>query len=269
MTQTTLVLTFQDFIARVAEYLGVSAYGTSVAAKPTDTHDLDVCKRLVNDGFRRFFNSNPRWNWVKRLFTITFDPNGTSDKCVGGENWRYYMPNGFYGQILGWITYGGNTGISHLVRRTEQEIRAARSSAETSGEPGVYDVRPLAGDDAGRWEIVVWPGPSSARTVTGKCLIYPNKLIEDGDVLNCGPVFDEAVLAAALAEAERQREDSSGLMESNWAESLVRAIAIDQRTAPTTVGYNADRSDDIGPGRRRGFSGVDSYVSGDGNTYNF
>lgn len=72
MADPTLGFQFQDLILRVAEFLGVADYTNGTAAVPTDAHDLDLCKRLVNDGYRRYTNSNPNWQVTTPPTTITF-----------------------------------------------------------------------------------------------------------------------------------------------------------------------------------------------------
>lgn len=263
MPEPTLRLTFEDMILRVAEYLGVADVDstTGVAAVPANAHDLEVCKRLVNDGYRRFYNSHPRWNWTNRIWTLTFDTAGTGPNNVGGDNWRYYMPDGFYGHVIGKFTYAENSGHVDIVEAPEQVIRGNYASGDQSGYPNLFAIRPLSGEDRRQWEIIFWPKPAAADTVTGRIRIYPNEMVELTDVPNAGLQFDEAILAAAKAEAERERQDTQGIMESQWAEVLTRAVASDQQTTPTKLG-------DYGPGGRgapsRAYTGVDTYTNQDG-----
>ncbi|MFP3326267.1 hypothetical protein R0K05_24765, partial [Planococcus sp. SIMBA_160] len=49
---------------------------------PTDAHDLDRVKRIINDGWRDFAGSNPRWNWLPPTFTIQFDSAGSTTRSV-------------------------------------------------------------------------------------------------------------------------------------------------------------------------------------------
>jgi len=268
MAEPTLRLTFNDFILRVAEFLSVAPIDgtTGVAVIPTDAYDLEVCKRLVNDGFRRFYNSNPRWNWTNQLFSITFDPDGTGPDNVNSDASRYYMPDGFYGIILGNFTYAANSGFSEIIQVTEQSIRSKAASSTSTGYPTEFAIRALHGDDKRRYEVIFWPTPSTANVVTARCRIYPNKMIETTDVPNAGFQFDEAILAASIAEAERQREDNQGIMESQWAEVLTRAVAMDQQATPVNLGY-------YGPGgsgsRGRSYTGVDTYTNLDGTVHTF
>jgi len=258
MAEPTLALTFEDFIIRVAEYLGVASYAGGTAAIPTDAHNLEVCKRIVNDGWRRFYNSNPQWNWTLVTFEIVFDPDGTTDRVVNAEAWRYYMPDGFYGHLIGTLTYSPDDAHIEIEQVSEQQIRQERASGEVTGYPTEYALRPLGGDDKRRWEAIFYPTPSSELTVVGRCRLYPNKLVELGDLPNAGFQFDEAILAACMAEAERQKEDGGTVMEAQWAEALTRAVSVDQKTAPARLG-------DYGGKPRttfRAYTGVDSYYSG-------
>lgn len=265
MTESTLALDFEDLILRVAEHLGLAVYAASTAAAiPTDVHDLDLCKRLVNEGWRRFYNSNPKWNWPDRNIDITMDSAGTTDRVVDETIWRYYMPDGFYGHVLSPFTYAENEGKGPIIEVREDQIRDKHAHATTTDWPREYALRRLTDDPKRRWEMIVWPGPSANDVLTGRVRLYPNRLIELTDKPNAGVEFDEAIVAACLAQAENEKEDAQAIKESQWAEALTRAVAIDQGSAPRRLGYNADGSD--GP-RERGrtwFNGVDTYTNIDG-----
>lgn len=86
MADPTSVLTYDDFRIRVAEFIGVASYGaggTGAAALPTDTHDLDVVSRIVNDGYRRFLSERD-WNFLKIPFTIPFVTQYSGTITTGG-----------------------------------------------------------------------------------------------------------------------------------------------------------------------------------------
>lgn len=69
----TLTLTFKQLQVRIAEYLGIAPLEAGdVAGPPTDPHDLDLVKRLVNDGYRRFISENDKWNFLNVRHTIKF-----------------------------------------------------------------------------------------------------------------------------------------------------------------------------------------------------
>ncbi|MFP3344434.1 hypothetical protein R0J87_18280, partial [Halomonas sp. SIMBA_159] len=145
---------------------------------------------------------------------------------------------------------------------------------EASGDPCLAALRPLPTlDDLtdrtnSKWELVVYPTPESDEYITGRCRVFPNKLVNDDDYHAAGFQYDNAVLAACLAEAEKQQEHSAGEKHQPYMAELQKAILLARESKPRFMGYNADHSD--APGRpRRVYTGVDSSVSGSAGTVNF
>lgn len=254
MATPTLSLTFQDFILRVAEYLGLAYYGETgdqPAQLPIDAHDLELCQRLVNDGYRRFLTSYPRWQFLTPVIQIPF---------VAGQA-VYDLPEGFYGHLLSPWTYPANGPRRSIATVSEGALRLMRSRADLSGDPAYVAFRPKAVDatsDGARWQALFWPTPSGVHTVTARARLFPDQLVNLSDRPIAGFQHDETLLAAALMEAERQRNDASGVQAANYAEALRRSIAQDQQAAPKRLGDYGDRSEDrLLPGRP--YSGVDTY----------
>lgn len=71
MAEPTSTLTFGDLILHVAEKLGLAYYGaagTNAAAIPVNVHDLEKCKRIVNNALRMFVSNGPKpngWRWLR------------------------------------------------------------------------------------------------------------------------------------------------------------------------------------------------------------
>lgn len=62
----TSALTFGDLLLEVAREMGVANYGVNgdeIAQIPINAHDLDECKRHVNNGLRMFFSDAPPTGW--------------------------------------------------------------------------------------------------------------------------------------------------------------------------------------------------------------
>jgi hypothetical protein len=259
MADPTLGLTFRDLQIRVAEYLGVADYSGGTAAPPSDPHDLELVKRLVNDGYRRFIAANPRWQWLTPLITITFDPTGAGSQCVAGDASRYYMPDGFYGSLVEPFTYGSTGPRVYIRAVNEAVIRALQSAGTASGYPTLVALRPLAVTAAStgqRWEAVFWPTPGADYTVTARARLFPDKLVNDTDRPISGFQHDQAVLYAALAEAEKLRHNKAGLMEQSWQQALAAAARLDMEAAPRRQILLIDPSDDVAPVQLRQSSGV-------------
>lgn len=288
MAAPSLGLTFLDLQVRVAEYLRVADYSGGTATTPTDAHDLDLVKRIINDGWRSFVSSNPLWQWLTPTFNIQFDPDGSTSRTVDDSSFpdglrdrttprsaRYYMPSGFYGQMLSRFTYEKDGPLVTIEMVSENVIRENHSGAQAAGDPYLAAVRPLpaladlSDDTNPRWEAVFYPSPESEDFVTARCRIFPQRLVNDNDRHAAGFQFDDAVLAACLAEAEKQREDdTSNEKQRQYQLALQQAVAIDRKSKPRFMGYNYDHSDGT-PRPRRLYTGVDSYRSGVSGENNF
>lgn len=263
MAEPTLSLTFEDLIIRVAEHVGVADFSGDTAAAPTDTYNLSRVKRIINDAYRMFYNEIPNWNWSLQRFSITFDVDGTSDDVVDASAWRYYLPDGFF-QIIGPLTYEENSGYKEMKEVQPSKIEALRAESDTSGYPVMYAIRKIAGDPLRRWELLVWPEPTSDETIIGHCRVYPNKLVENNDVPNCGPEFDEAILAACKYVAETEIDEAPTGWDQRYRDALASAIAFDRRNAPKRLGNYGG-----GTNLRFGqvYTGVDTYTTLDGTSY--
>jgi len=77
MAEPTSVLTFSDLLIEVSRKMGVAYYGADglgVAQVPTDAHDLDECKRHVNNAIRMFIADGPKpngWHWTRPVADVT------------------------------------------------------------------------------------------------------------------------------------------------------------------------------------------------------
>jgi hypothetical protein len=260
MADPTLSLTFNDLCIRVAEYLGIAYYGATgdeAAQLPTDAHDLDLVKRLVNDGYRRFMADNPLgWNFLKALTSVTF---GTAE-IVTDDNSRYYLPDDFGGELLAPFTYAAGDGLAPIRQVDEATIRVLESGGDVSGNPEMFAILPLPVDETDntqRWQVMFWPTPSGTQTVTAQYRRWPAMLSVSTHRSIAGPLHDGTVLAAALAAAEEQRADAKGVKEAAYQQNLQRSLALDVRTLKQARRQYGGSSEEV-IGRR--FS-VDTYNS--------
>jgi hypothetical protein len=255
-TTPTLGKKFQDLILDVAEYLGVADYSNGTAAIPTDAHDLDMCKRLVNDGYRRFLIE-------KEWFFLNVDMTLTPD----GLNYIFDLPADFQGELLSDWTYPVTGPISRMTRTGEDRIRAMRAGTNTSGYPTLYALQAKdsvdATTDTARWQVVFWPTPTdNTLLLTSRYRRYPMALSSLTDRSVAGPVHDTTVSQACKAAAEIQRYGQQGPQEQLYQTHLNNSKRKDDASVPTKIGDYADRSDDsgiYGQRRPRDQYRVDSY----------
>lgn len=72
MSDSTLRLTFEQLQIRVADFLGIANRSGSSLAVPSDAKNLELVKRLVNDGYRRMLTDYEKWNVLNVPLTINF-----------------------------------------------------------------------------------------------------------------------------------------------------------------------------------------------------
>jgi hypothetical protein len=232
-----LSFTFDDYRIRVAEYLGLARYGSDGegdAGLPTNTHDLALVGRLVNDGYRRFLGENPRWNFLRTSLEIEF---GTD--TVDSDDSRYTLPSDFAG-----VFYTDFTPVSPSVRPSIEEIFEAdmvdlHNSKPNTGSPVFFAVYPSETDRL--WEVRFWPTPPSGEKIRASYRRWPDPLENGDDQSVAGPRHDRTVLAAALAEAELQRADVAGEKEQAYQTALQRSLSAD------SLAFGRTRRD-YGPG---------------------
>lgn len=246
-------LRFDQIAIRVAEYLGIADYGSSGssgAAVPTDAHDLDLVKRLVNDGIRMFISDNPKWYWMRKLYSLTVSNEAVPEQ-VDGDPGRYMMPQDFNGDAMGYWTFGEDQNVwPEIVTLPETVIRQWRSihSGNQSGIPHYAAFRRLEDQyvpagQRGRWEVMFYPDPGQAYVVQLPYRHYFNELVDlTQDYQPAGMEHDETVVAAAIAKAELDRDDVLGSRHQYYEKCLKNSIRVDLQQAPKTVGGNLDRS---------------------------
>jgi hypothetical protein len=238
VVMSSLGLTFNDLILRVAEYLGVCSYASTVAEIPTDTHDLDLCKRVVNDGYARFLNDY-KWEFLNVTMQLTPD----------GINYEYELPYDFQGEFLTTWTYPTSGPVAYMKECPEQHLRMLRAGRATTGYPSLFAISPKATVDAtttgARWLVNFWPTPvSTIETLTARYRRLPMALSATTDRSVAGPQHDQAVKQAAIAAAEIQRYGEAGPQETLYQSLLAGSIKRDVRNVPRSLGYNGDGSDE-------------------------
>ncbi|GAG61239.1 unnamed protein product [marine sediment metagenome] len=75
MSEPTSALSYYDLILRVARETAIAYYGSTgnePAMIPVDAHDLDLCKKIVNDAIRMFIADAPPkgWRWMRRIMSV-------------------------------------------------------------------------------------------------------------------------------------------------------------------------------------------------------
>ena len=178
---------------------------------------------------------------------VTGDASGeaSGDTVTIGAQRDFDLPDDF-GSIRGSITFGSESFEHRSVRIiSEYQIRNLRQTGSIETDEPIYAaVRPLAftGVSGLRYELLVYPTPSSSYTLSYKYNALPNALSTANPYPYGGAVHAETILASCLAIAENRSNDESGVKAQAFQERLRASIEYDKRNAPDYYGYNGDSS---------------------------
>jgi hypothetical protein len=151
----------------------------------------------------------------------------------------YALPSSFGGEVAGEITYqaGSNRGVP-INWTSELEIRRLRENWNSvSGNPYYAAVR-RNNVYQRRWDLLVYPNTGGTYRVEFPYIVYFDKIVNLTDYHVAGVQHDDAVKAAALAQAELQGEDVlAGSMKYYREIALPNSYRIDGRAASKNLGY--------------------------------
>ena len=174
-------------------------------------------------------------------YTITDNPDG-ADLAVTGDNvsvkeddWyldrapRQDLPDDF-GRIVGDIHYESGIYSYPIVVVSEHRIAVLHQHDDSKAKPQFATTRfkESDGSDGQRQEIVWWPTPDSAYTLTYRYEVFVDEL-EAGDYPLGGMKHSELITESCLAIAEQRENDEIGLHTQNFMRLLVTSIAQDRK----------------------------------------
>lgn len=150
-SEPTSILTFEDLIIEFARRAGITYYGEDGDEKaqiPINVHDLDECKRHVNNAIRMFFGDAPPEGWRFQQAVASIDIWGDIDTdssnlaTSGGYNQTDNVTvinvtsAAFYETMEGHtiaLTGVGDFTIKTYVSSTQIKVTGDASSAGTAG----------------------------------------------------------------------------------------------------------------------------------------
>lgn len=253
MAEPTITLAYTDLAQEVGRFLG---YGRDSANWSSDqAADVDVC---VQGGYRMFLFPPPipperephRWTFMTPVATLS---------TVSGDS-DYNMPDDFAGLDGSVGTYSAEAGYSPINIISEAGIRDLLASADTSGRPIYCATRPKTFDAATgqRWELLLYPEPDAAYSITYRYTVMPNKLSAGNPYPLGGPMHGDTIMAAVLAFAAKRFNDESDM--GDFMMRLTASVSLDTAShSAFSLGYNGDNSDSGGLGLRSSRSNTVTY----------
>ncbi len=90
MSEPTSRYTIQEILVRLAVEMGIAYYGSDgdgIAQVPIDAHNFDLCKKVVEDGIKKFIADAPvkGWRWMRRILSVNISSTritGTVDSAT-------------------------------------------------------------------------------------------------------------------------------------------------------------------------------------------
>jgi len=226
MSESTLSISYTDLLKAIKAFLGY--------AVNTDENNVEV-DGYVQAGIRNFYYPHAvegvdpsfEWSFLKPTTTLATVAS-TSD---------YDLPDDL-GRIADSLYFEPEIYVPAAIIVSEAEILAHQQYSDDEGTPRIGCVRfkTSTGDDGQRQELVLWPTPDDAYTLTYRYEAYAGKLTTALPYPLGGMKLSELVVESCLAVAEQRQNDEKGLHTDNFARMLVAAVKRDGRNGAHNFG---------------------------------
>ena len=237
MAESTLSFSFSDLKSEVGYFLG---YGSDSAEWST-SEETEI-EKYVQSGIRQFYyppaiegvDTGYRWSWLTPVTTLT----------TVADDSDYDLPDDF-GQIAGSITFAADSGYAPITVINEGLLRAMQADSDLTGHPRYAAIRfkTSDGSDGQRQEILFYPTPDAAYTLTYKYEAYNGKLTDANPYPLGGMACSELALESCLSVAEQRSEDKKGVHWDSFVRLLVSAIARDKKNGAKYYGPMGNTSE--------------------------
>lgn len=192
--------------------------------------------RCVRSAERKFYRAYG-WSFLRQRLSLSIVAS-TSD---------YDLPDAFGGFFDSFLSFAAANNQLCPVKNTSVPLllRARQYTNVTAAiQPHLFAVNAKAatGTTGQRFEILLFPTPIAAGTLTGVYYANPDATTDTLPYELGGAIHSEALLACCLAAAELERDKKPGPMKSEYDEALAQSLAHEKSTGPKHFGYNGDDS---------------------------
>ncbi len=164
------------------------------------------------------------------------------------HNGNYDLPDD-YGGMEGYMVHAEGANKPNIQIAGEGNIRRLRSGTTSRTDPQFAAIRPKKQETTTtgqRFEIMFFPVPAIAYTLSYKMLVLPEALTDSITHPYGGAMHAETILASCLAIAETDEEEIRGRRWQEFQDRLAASIQIDKRMiSAEQFGYNRDNSDAV------------------------
>lgn len=212
-------LTFGEMRAAIRRELAFSVDAT------LSTQDEARVERVLKEAISEMVIAKHNWSWLGQAYEFT----------TAADQQSYALPWYFGG--LAQITYTPSSSspcLSIQLIDTEMMERLEQESPTATGDPIKATVRINAAQNA--WEIVFWPTPNAARSMTARIRSVFRKPGGDDDSFFAGSQYDPLLLQACRYTARMDRRIEDGRDRERYMSALSDAIRIDRDSRPALLG---------------------------------
>ena len=228
MAESTLSIKYDDLQIEVGVFVGYNVDVSKWTEAITDEVD-----RYIQAGVRQFYyppamdgvEAGYEWSFISPTTTLE-----TTEDDVAQD-----MPDSF-GRIVGDLHFESDVYAQSITVVSEHRIQALLQQDDGTSRPRHAAIRFKDDDGTGqRQEIVWWPIPDAAYTLTYRYEAFAGKLLPTKYALG-GMKHSELVVESCLAVAEQRANDERGIHWELFGRLLVTAIAQDRKNGARHYG---------------------------------
>lgn len=267
MSEPTLALKKADYEAKTGDFLGYGRGPDYDEPAWTARRAADI-KDCVESGIRQFYyppvlegeTTSYDWSFLKPVAVLAVPADGQTvdlPSDFGGIEGKLFI---FTSADLSSAGAPWPIPVTGMVRSSYFQYPTA------TGQPTMAEVEPVKNLAGGgqRYRLRLWPQPDQEYTVQFRYFINPNYLTGAQPYAYGGPQHAETILESCLSVAENRRDDARGIHYLRWMERLQASVALDRRMNPQLLGYNGDRSDELGYAMRASRHQFETRITFDG-----
>lgn len=222
MSESTLSVTRAEVKRALARFLGLSrTISDWTSENTTDLTDL------TSAGERNFYTptNGHQWSFLTVQLSLSI-VNGTSS---------YDLPDDFAGFLDEELAF--STTKTWPLKLAPLKLVLEKQQDGTSMPSGISQpllaaVRPktaFAPATGQRWQVLLWPTPTSSLTVVGRYRSLPNTMSDDAYYPMGGQPHGQTLIESCLAVAEESLNDESGVHRARFNELMAASVAADLR----------------------------------------
>lgn len=238
MAESTLSISYTDLQAEVGDFLHKGQDPSAWSADETKRID-----RIIQAGVRQFYYP-PAMEGVELGYQWSFMRPTTTLATVDGTR-AYDLPDNF-SALVGELHYETDvfyTAVTHVSQAKMQELI---EYSDDEDKPRHYTTRykTSTGATGQRHEIVFWPTPDAAYTLTYRYEAYAGKIDAQTYPYPLGGMkYGECIIESCLSIAERRGNDEAGIHEQQFQRLLMAAVQLDRRNSASRYGMMGGQED--------------------------